>query len=65
MAGDKTFGLRNKGGEFFLGNAGVDFDGDDLIIDENKYKGTKRLWDLITRKKNSTWFSNRRRQEKL
>ena len=36
MAGDKTFGLNNRGGEFFLGNTSVDFDGDDLIIDGNK-----------------------------
>jgi len=51
MASDKTFGLNNRGGEFFLGNASVDFDGDDFIIDGNKYKGTKGLWDLITMKK--------------
>jgi len=51
MAGDKTFGLNNRGGEFFLGNVSVDFDGDDLIIDGNKYKGKKGLWDLITMKK--------------
>jgi len=44
MVGDKTFGLNNRGGEFFLGNASVDFDGDDSIIDGNKYKGTKGLW---------------------
>jgi len=54
MAGDKTFGLKNRGGEFFLGNASVDFDGDDLITDGNKYKGTKGLWDLIKMKKTST-----------
>jgi len=51
MAGDKTFRLNNRGGEFFLGNASVDFDGDDLIIDGNKYNRTKGLWDLITLKK--------------
>jgi len=51
MAGDKTFGFNNRGGEFFLGNASVYFDGDDLIIDGNKYKGTKGLWGLITMKK--------------
>ena len=51
MAGDKTFGLNNRGGEFFLGNASVDSDGDDLITDGNKYKGTKGLWRLITMKK--------------
>ena len=50
MAGDKTFGLNNRGREFFLGNASVDFDGDDLI-DGNKYNGTKGLWGLITMKK--------------
>jgi len=41
MEGDKTFGLNNRGGEFFLGNVSVDFDGDDLIIDGNKYKERK------------------------
>jgi len=51
MAGDKTFGHNNRDVEFFLGNASVNFDGDDLIIDGNKYKGTKGLWDLITMKK--------------
>jgi len=51
MAGDKTFGLNNRGGEFFRGNASVDFDGDDLVIDGNKYKGTQGLRDLITMKK--------------
>jgi len=64
MAGDKTFGLNSRGGEFFLGNASVDFDGDDLI-DGNKYKGTKGLWGLITMKKNSPWSCYRRRHEKL
>jgi len=65
MAGDKTFGLNNRGGEFFLGNASVDFDGDDLIIDGNKYKGTKGLWGLVTMKKNSARSCYRRRHEKL
>ena len=51
MAGDKTFALNNRGGEFFLGNSSADTDGDDLIIDGNKYKGTKGLRDLITMKK--------------
>ena len=65
MAGDKTFGLNNRGGEFFLGNASVYFDGDDLVIDGNKYKGKKDIWGFITMKKTVLGFCYRRRHEKL
>ena len=44
-------GLTTELVNFFLRNASVDFDGDDLVIDGNKYKGMKGLWDMITMKK--------------
>ena len=51
MAGDKTFGLNNNGGEFFLGNAGVDFDGDDLIIDVNTVQGNEKTLGFDNKEK--------------
>jgi len=49
-AGDKTFRLNTRGRKFFVGNAEIDFEGNDLIIGGKKYTGTRGLWDLITRK---------------
>jgi len=49
-ASDKTFGLNTRGREFFIGNAEVDFEGEDLIIGDEMYEGTRGLWDLITKK---------------
>jgi len=50
-AGDKTFGLDNKGGHFFLGDTEVDFEGNDLVIGGKRYAGTRGLWDLLVMKR--------------
>jgi len=50
-AGDKTFGLDNRGGQFFLGNTEVDFEGNDLVIGGERFAGTRGLWDLLVMKK--------------
>jgi len=50
-AGYKTFGLDNRGGQFFLGNTEVDFEGIDLVIGGKKYAGTRGLWDLLVMKR--------------
>jgi len=50
-AGDKTFGLDNRGGHFFLGNTEVDFEGNDLVIGAKRFPGTQGLWDLIVMKR--------------
>jgi len=50
-AGDKTFGLDNRGGQFFLGNTEVDSEGNDLVIGGKRYTGTQGLWDLLVMKK--------------
>jgi len=49
-AGDKTFGLDDRGGQFFLGNTEVDFEGNDLVIGGKRYAGTPDLWDLLVMK---------------
>jgi len=60
MAGDKTFGLNNRGDVFLLENASVDFDGDDLIID-----GNERTLGFDNNEKTGAWSCYRRIQEKL
>ena len=48
---DKTFGLYDKDGEFYIGDKGVLISGDDLIVNNKEYQGTPGLWELITSKK--------------
>jgi len=50
-AGDKTFGLDNRGGQFFLGNTEVDFEGNGLVIGGKRYAGSRGLWDLLVMKR--------------
>ena len=49
--GDKTYGLRNKGIDFFIGNSSVKFEGDNLEIGNRIYKGTPDLLELISMEK--------------
>ena len=50
-AGYKTFGLDNRGGQFFLGNTEVDFKINYLVIGGKRYAGTRGLWDLLVMKR--------------
>ena len=47
---DKTFGLHDKNGVFFIGDSEVTITGDDIIVGERKFDGTLGLWELITSK---------------
>lgn len=47
---DNITGLYTNDGKFFLGDTEVNFDGDNIIIDGDVYKGTPGLWQLITSK---------------
>ena len=45
---DTTFGIKSDNeGKWKFGNKEVKFDGNDLIIEEVKYPGTRGLWELI------------------
>ena len=44
---DKTYGIYDKGGKFFIGTKEVKIKGDDIIIDNSMYRGTPGLWELI------------------
>jgi hypothetical protein len=47
---DKTFGLHDKNGVFFIGDSEVTITGDDISVGERKFDGTLGLWELITSK---------------
>ena len=44
---DKTFALRDKDGEFYIGNKEAKIKENNIIADENEYAGTPGLWELI------------------
>jgi len=47
---DKTFGLHDKNGAFYIGDSEVTIFGDSILIGENEFNGTPGLWELITSK---------------
>lgn len=47
---DKTFGLHDLNGDFYIGVVEVTISGDDIIVGEDKFGGTPGLWELITSK---------------
>ena len=47
---DSTFGIKFTEHGSFIGKTSVSFDGDDIIIEERRYEGTRQLWALITEK---------------
>jgi len=49
---DAEYGLRKVGDRFFIGNSDVSVDtNSDFYIRNKRFKGTRGLWELLTRKK--------------
>ena len=44
---DRTFGIHKKDGKYHIGNKPITIKGNNIIIENNEYKGTKGLWELI------------------
>ena len=44
---DKTFGLRDKDGKFYIGNKEAKIKERNIIVDNKEYAGTPGLWELI------------------
>ena len=44
---DKTFGLRDNDGKFFIGNKEAKIKENNIIVGNQEYAGTPRLWELI------------------
>ena len=47
---DKTYGLRDEKGKFYIGNKLTIIDNNDLIVGKYEYEGTPGLWELIVSK---------------
>ena len=48
---DVDYGLRKVGDKFYIGNSAVRVDSDsNLYIHNKRFKGTRGLWELLTRK---------------
>ena len=44
---DKTFGLYDKGGKFYIGDSPITISGDNITIKGKEYLGTPGLWELL------------------
>ena len=44
---DKTFGLRDKDGKFYIGNKKAKIKDNNIIVGDKTYTGTPGLWELI------------------
>ena len=44
---DKTFGLRDKNGKFYIGNKKAKIMENNIIVGDKEYDGTPGLWELI------------------
>ena len=44
---NKTFGLRDKDGKFYIGNKEEKINENNIIVGDNEYVGTPGLWELI------------------
>ena len=44
---DKTFGLRDKYGKFYIGNKEAQIKENNIIVGDREYVGTPGLWELI------------------
>ena len=47
---DKTYGLYDKSGNFYIGNKPVIIVHDNVVVDGEEYQGTAGLWELIVTK---------------
>ena len=47
---DRTYGLYDRDGNFYIKNKPVVIKGNSIIADDEKYEGTPGLWELIVSK---------------
>ena len=48
---DKTFGIRNVEGLYYIGNKQATIVNNNIMIDDEKFEGTRGLWELLMSKK--------------
>ena len=47
---DRTYGLYDRDGKFYIGNKPADIKDNNIIVDDEEYEGTPGLWELIVSK---------------
>ena len=47
---DRTYGLYDKVGKFYIGNKLIVINDNNIVFDDEEYEGTPGLWDLIVSK---------------
>ena len=55
---DRTFGIHKKDGKYHIGNKPITIKGNNIIIEDNEYEGTKGLWELIIFKNPDNYTEN-------
>ena len=56
---DKTFGLRDKDGKFYIGNKEAKIKENNIIVGEKEHADTPGLWELIVaRSSDDNIFTN-------
>ena len=53
---DTTFGIRNKEGLYYIGNKQATIVNNNIIVGDEKFKGTRGLWELLMAKKPDTYY---------
>ena len=53
---DTTFGIRNKEGLYYIGNKQATIVNNNIMVDDEKFKGTRGLWELLMAKKPDTYY---------
>ena len=53
---DETFGIRNEKGLSYIGDKQVIIVNNNIIVDDRKFKGTRRLWELLMSKNPNTFY---------
>ena len=53
---DKTFGIRNVEGLYYIGNKQATIVNNNIIVDDKKFKGTRGLCELLMTKKPNIYY---------
>ena len=53
---DTTFGIRNKEGLYYIGNKQATIVNNNIVVGDEKFKGTRGLWELLMSKKPDIYY---------
>ena len=53
---DTTFGIRNVEGLYYIGNKQATIVNNNIVVGDEKFKGTRGLWELLMAKKPDTYY---------